>query len=206
MRRLKQHRAWAEVLASVDTRCSLTCQNTKPHSCIGWGPRSFRAAAAGGGQGPSVRRPCNNKVTTWDAYSTELVVEQTAENRHGERKCRKSGTRPTSLTLHIPVSTMCGHLTLRTYGANRTKSRLTLLFSHAELHFTNFFICSERKLYIPLTKTKCRTTLQATLQLTVCWPWRRFPPLRVEAHVHILLRSVSDHRITVALECPPWWE
>jgi hypothetical protein len=26
-----------------------TCQNLKPHSCTGWGPGSFRAAAAGGG-------------------------------------------------------------------------------------------------------------------------------------------------------------
>lgn len=144
MRRVKQHCAWEEVLASVDTRCSLTCQNTKPHSCIGWGPRSFRAAAAGRGQGPSVRRPCNIKITTWDAYSTKLVVSKGLARR---AKVLSRALDQTPMTLHIPVPKVRGHLTLRTNGADRTKSHLTLLFSHAELNFKSFFMCSERKLY-----------------------------------------------------------
>jgi len=143
MKSVKQHCAWDKVLASVDTRCSLTCQNTKPHSCIGWSPRSFRAAAAGRGQGPSVRRPCNNKIPTWDAYATDGLQRIGTESESVSRALDQ-----TPMTLHIPVSTVGGHLTLRTNGADRTKSHLTLLFSHAELHFKSFFMCSERKLYI----------------------------------------------------------
>lgn len=147
MRSVKQHCAWNVVFAWVDSRCSLTCQNTKPHSCIGWGPRSFRAAAAGGGQGPSDRWPCNDKINTWDAYSTELVASRL--QRIGTESeivvSRALDQRP--MTLRIPVSTVGGHLTLRTYGADR-KSHLTLLFSHDELNFTSFFTCSERALYI----------------------------------------------------------
>ena len=146
-RSVKQHCAWDEVLARVDTRCSLTCQNTKPHSCIGWGPRSFRAAAAGGGQGPSVRRPCNNKINTWDAYSTELVASRLQKIGTESESVVSRALDQTPMTLHIPVSTVCGRLTLRTNGADRTKSHLTLLFSHAELRFKSFFMCSERRLY-----------------------------------------------------------
>lgn len=207
MRSVKQHSAWAEVLASVDTRCSLTCQNTKPHSCIGWGPRSFRAAAAGGGQGPSVRRPCNNKVTTWDAYSTELFVSRLYSIGTESESVVSRALAQTSMTFHIPVSTVGGHLTLRTYGADRTKSHLTLLFSHAELQITSFFVCSERALYI-FTSTldhEVQDHVTSYSATNILLALTSSPPLRVEAHVQILLRSDSDHRITVAFECPRWW-
>lgn len=133
MSSVKQHCAWDEVLTRVDTRCSLTCQNTKPHSCIGWGPRSFRAAAAGGGQGPSVRRPCNNKINTWDAYSTEIVVSRLQRIGTESESFLSRALDQTPMMLHIPVSTVGGHLTLQTNGADRTKSHSTLLFSHGEL-------------------------------------------------------------------------